>query len=177
MALLLRRVLGALGLDPAVFEDVERDRGATWQAFLVVLVAGIGAGIGNAGIGTGAAAPIAAIALGTLVVWVTWAALIFYLGTRALPEPTTSADLGEVLRTLGFAAAPGMFRAFEVFGGMRWLVLPATSLWMVAAMVVAIRQSLDYSSTTRAVQLAVLGWLVSFGVALVVGFLLARPVS
>jgi hypothetical protein len=109
--------------------------------------------------------------------WTTWAGLIYYLGTRALPDRATSADFGQVLRTLGFAATPGMFRAFEAIGGMRWLVLPLTSVWMVMAMIVAIRQALDYASTARAVQLALLGWLVTIGVALVVGILLARPVS
>ena len=99
------------------------------------------------------------------------------LGTRVMPERDTSADLGEVLRTLGFAAAPGLFRAFEVFGNTRWFVLPLTSIWMVMAMVIAIRQALDYTSTARATALSLLGWAISFGVALVVGLLLARPVS
>jgi hypothetical protein len=115
--------------------------------------------------------------LAAVVGWATWAVLIYYLGTHALRDRATSADLGQVLRTLGFAATPGMFRAFEAVGGMRWLVLPLTSLWMVLAMIVAIRQALDYTSTARAVQLALLGWLVTFGVAFVVGVLLARPVS
>jgi len=94
-----------------------------------------------------------------------------------MPERGTSSDFGEVLRTLGFAAAPGALRAFEVFGDTRWLVMPITALWMIAAMVVAIRQALDYTSTARAIGLSLLGWAVSFGVAVIVGLLLARPVS
>lgn len=64
-----------------------------------------------------------------------------------------------------------------MFGNTRWFVLPLTAIWMVAAMVVAIRQALDYRSTARAIALSLLGWAVSFGVAIVVGLLLARPVS
>ena len=64
-----------------------------------------------------------------------------------------------------------------MFGDTRWLVMPITALWMIAAMVVAIRQALDYTSTTRAIALSLLGWAVSFGVAVIVGLLLARPVS
>ena len=177
MTTLLRRFLAVLALDPRVFEEVEADRRATWQAALVVLLSAVGAGIGNTGLGSEARAALLAVAAGSVAAWAAWASLIYLLGTKVLPERGTSADIGEVLRTLGFAAAPGALRAFEVFGGTRWFVLPLTALWMVAAMVVAIRQALDYSSTGRAIALSLLGWAVSFGVAVVVGLLLARPVS
>lgn len=177
MTTFIRRVLGALGLDPATFEDVERDRGATRQAMIVVVLASIGAGIGNAGVGGTAAVTIVHGTAVALLAWATWAALIYYLGTRVMAEATTSADFGEVLRTLGFAAAPGMFRAFEVFGGTRWFVLPLTSIWMIVAMTIAVRQALDYTTTARAVILALLGWTVSIGVAIIVGLLFSTPVS
>lgn len=177
MTTFLRRVLSALALDPRLFEEVEADRRATGQALVVVLLAAAAAGIGNAGVGAGAGTVVAVVALGSLAAWAAWASLIYLLGTRIMPERGTSADFGQVLRTLGFAAAPGIFRAFEVFGGTRWFVLPLTSIWMVMAMVIAIRQALDYTSTARAVALSLLGWAISFGVALVVGLLMARPVS
>ncbi len=177
MTTFLRRLLAVLALDAKVFEDVEADRQATTQALAVVLLAAAAAGIGNAGIGSDAPAVIGVVALVSLAAWAAWALLIYLIGTRIMPERDTSADLGEVLRTLGFAAAPGLFRAFEVFGGTRWFVLPLTSVWMVLAMVVAIRQALDYRSTSRAVALSLLGWAITVGVALVVGLLMARPVS
>jgi hypothetical protein len=154
----IRRILGVLALDAATFEEVEADRLATRQAMVVVVLASIGAGIGGAGLGS-AAAPV--------IVYATAASL----------EATTRADLGQVLRTLGFAAAPGMFRAFEVFGGTRWFVLPITGIWMVVAMTIGVRQALDYSTTGRAIGLALLGWAVSVGVALVIGLLFSTPVS
>ena len=177
MTTFFRRVLSALALDPKLFEEVEADRRATTQALAVVLLAAVGAGIGHAGLGDGAATVVGVIALGSVAAWGAWAALLYLIGTRILPERTTSADVGQLLRTLGFAAAPGMFRAFEVFGGTRWFVLPLTSVWMVVAMVIAVRQALDYTSTARAVALSLLGWAVMFGASLVVGLLLARPVS
>lgn len=177
MTTLIRRFLAALALDPRVFEEVEADRGATGQALVVVLLAAVGAGFGNAGLGSEARPVLVAITIGSVVTWAAWALLIYLLGTKVMPERGTRSDLGEVLRTLGFAAAPGALRAFEVFGNTRWFVLPLTAIWMVAAMVVAIRQALDYTSTARAITLSLLGWAVSFGVAIVVGLLLARPVS
>jgi hypothetical protein len=173
----IRRILGVLALDAATFEEVEADRQATRQAMVVVVLASIGAGIGGAGLGSAAAPVIVYATAASLVAWATWAGLIYYLGTRVMPEATTRADLGEVLRTLGFAAAPGMFRAFEVFGGTRWFVLPITGIWMVVAMTIGVRQALDYSTTGRAIGLALLGWTVSVGVALVIGLLFSTPVS
>ena len=177
MSTFIRRVLGVLGLDAATFEEVETDRTATRSAMIVVILASIGAGIGNAGVGSEAAPAIIYGTVAGLLAWATWAALIYYLGTRVMPEATTRADLGQVLRTLGFAAAPGMFRAFEVFGGTRWLVLPIASVWMVVAMTIGVRQALDYTSTSRAVALALLGWAVSMVVAVIVGLAFTTPVS
>jgi hypothetical protein len=54
-----------------------------------------------------------------LVTWVAWAMLILQIGTRALPEAETHADLGELLRTLGFAATPGLLQVFAVFPHMQ----------------------------------------------------------
>lgn len=177
MLTFIRRGLGAFSLDPATFEEVEADTGATRQALVMVILASIGAGIGNAGVGDGAARPIIFITAASILAWASWAALVYYLGTRVMPEPSTSADLGQLLRTLGFAAAPGTLRAFEVFGNTRWLVLPIASLWMIAAMTIAVRQALDYSSTSRAVGVALLGWAVSVAAAVGVGLLFSVPVS
>lgn len=177
MTTFIRRVLGVLALDATTFEEVEADRTATRQAMLVVVLASIGSGIGNAGIGADAARTIVYGTAASIVAWASWAALIYYLGTRVMPESTTRADLGQVLRTLGFAAAPGMFRAFEVFGGTRSFVLPVTALWMVVAMTIGVRQALDYRSTARAISLALLGWSISIGVAIVIGLLFSTPVS
>lgn len=177
MGTFVRRFLAVLSLNPGVFEEVEADRSATWQAGLVVVAAAIAAGIGEAGLGTDARPVLAAATAASVVAWVGWALLLTLLGTAVLRERTTSTDIGEVLRTLGFAAAPGVFRAFEVFGDTRWLVLPLTSVWMVAAMVIAVRQAFDYTTTGRAVLLSLLGWVVFVGAATVVGLLLARPVS
>ncbi len=177
MTAFIRRVLGALGLDAATFEDVEADRSALPQALLVVALAGVGAGIGVAGVGDTAPRTIALITVASIAAWVAWALLVHQIGAHVLGEPRTEVDLGQVLRTLGFAAAPGMFRAFEVFGATRWLFFPITAVWMVAAMTVAIRQAFDYGSLGRAVAVSLLGWTVLVTVGAGVGLWLAVPVS
>src|SRR5690606_5698744 len=91
--------------------------------------------------------------------WVVWALVIYVVGTRLLPQPATQADMGQLLRTLGFAATPGLLRVFGVVPGVGALVLIVSSLWSLAAMVVAVRQALDSDRTGRAIAVCVIGWI------------------
>jgi hypothetical protein len=160
-----------------VYEEVEADRTATGQAAVVVLLSSIAAGLGS----TGAIAfhPQAMLVgtIGGFAGWVSWAALTYLIGTRLLPEPQTRANLGELLRTLAFAAAPGLGRIVGAVPMLRWPAFVVTSLWMLVAMIVAVRHALDYRSTTRAVGVCVVGWALSLAVAAVIGILFATPVS
>jgi hypothetical protein len=83
-----------------------------------------------------------------------WATLIQQLGGIALPERGTRVTLGELLRTLGFAASPGWLQAFAMFPSIRTPVCVVSWLWMLAAMVVAVKHALDYQSTLRAILVA-----------------------
>ena len=84
------------------------------------------------------------------------------LGTRFLPGPETEADHGELLRTVGFASAPGVLRVLGVVPGAGPLVFVLVGIWMLVAMVIAVRQALDYESTGRALLVCVIGWLIYF---------------
>jgi hypothetical protein len=152
-------MIGAARLDVATYEEVEADGNATGQAMGVVLLASVAAGIGSLTAG----GPGAFLSAGfwALVGWAIWAALTYLIGTRLLPEPQTRANVGEMLRTLGFAQAPGVQRVFIGIPGLGALVLFAVSLWMLVAMVVAVRQALDNTSTLRALGVCVVGWIIS----------------
>jgi cbb3-type cytochrome oxidase maturation protein len=167
----LRRLVGAARLDAATYEEVEADRSANGQALLAVVLSSLAAGVGASGGVAGPMGPVVA-ALGTLVGWLLWAAVVWFVGTRLLPEPQTQSDVGELLRTTGFAAAPGLVR---VLGFVPFLGIPVAVLvtfWMLAAMVVAVRQALDYRSTGRALLVCGLGLLAYLGVNVVIGFVL-----
>jgi hypothetical protein len=92
------------------------------------------------------------------------------VGARLLPGARTHSDVGELLRTLGFAAAPGIIAYLTLVPGMLMPVLIASRLWMLLAMVVAVRQALDYTSTWRAVAVCLVGWLLTS--AFILGFAL-----
>jgi len=169
--------MGALVLDPLTFEDVEADRQSGSQAALVVVMACLAGGF--AAVGSSSMTP-ATFALGmavTLGAWVVWALLITTIGTHLFPEPETSNRLGELLRTMGFAAAPGIFLAFGAMRSAAPFAFAVASIWMIAATGLAVRQALDYRSLGRAVFVCVTAWLLTFGITAATGMLLARPVS
>ena len=95
-----------------------------------------------------------------LMTWIVWVALTYIIGTRLLPEPSTHADIGEVLRSTGFSVSPGILRAFAVIPSIALPVYIGITFWMLVAFVVAIRQALDFTSLPRAFAVCFLGWLI-----------------
>jgi hypothetical protein len=151
-----RRIWRAARLEAALYEEVEADRAATHQAFAVVLLAAVGAGIGS--FHNGGLRGIALSALAWLVGWYLWARTAWWIGTRLLPGPETRADTGELLRTLGFSSAPGVLLALALYEPLAGAVFLLCGLWMLAAMVIAVRQALDYRGSLRAVAVCALGF-------------------
>ena len=176
MATFFQRFVGALVLDPSIYEDIEADRRAGMQSVLVVLAVTVAGGVAGMGMGlvrfdgfvTGAV-----IALGG---WLVWVSIITTLGTTAFAEPQTRANARELLRTLGYASAPGVFLAFAAMRSAAPLVLLVVSIWMTAAAVIAVRQALDYRSTSRALVICVIAWLVSAAFLVLVALFTSQPV-
>src|SRR5262249_24603693 len=142
MASLGERMIGAARLDAGTYEEGEADTTATGQAALVGVLSSICIALGaplQAGGGGAVAVPFL-----RAVAWLVWALITLLVGPRLLPGPATQADMGQLLRTLGFASAPGIAGLFALVPGIRGVVDLVVSLWMLAAMVVAVRQALDY---------------------------------
>ena len=167
MASFTERMIGAAKLDVRVYEEVEADTGATGQAMGVVLLSSLAGGIGTVGLGAGGLGGVVVGGLVALIGWVTWAFLTYIIGTRLLAEPQTRADVGELMRTLGFAQSPGLVRIVGILPGVGPLVLSIVSIWMLATMVVAVRQALDCTSTLRAVGVCLVGWVLSIAISVV----------
>jgi len=175
--LFVRRFMGALVLDAATFEDIEADHRAGIQSALVVVLACLAGGFAVAGSSQLTITTFVAGVAATLGAWVVWALMITTIGTLVMPEPTTSSRPTELLRAMGFGAAPGVFLAFAAMQAAAPFAVALATLWMIAATVLAVRQALDYSSLGRAVVVCVAAWLVTFGIVAATGLLLARPVS
>ena len=148
-------MIGAAKLNVEIYEEVEADNNATRQAMGVVLLSSLAAGVGSPALGTGVIASVVV----ALLSWVIWAFLTYLVGTRLLPEPQTHADMGQMMRTLGFAQSPGVLRVLGGVPGIGPLLLAIVSVWMLVAMVIAVRQALDYTSIWRAAGVCIVAWL------------------
>jgi len=152
------RIIRAAKLDVNLYEEVEADKGAMGQAMGIVVLSSIAAGVGL--IETGGFSGIFTGTIASLIGWYVWAYLTYFIGTKFLPEPQTKADFGELLRTIGFSSSPGLIRVLGIIPGLGVVVFFTASIWMLVAMVIAVRQALDYNSTLRAVGVCVIGWVI-----------------
>jgi hypothetical protein len=166
-------MIRAAKLDVNLYEEVEADEGALGQAALVVILSSLAAGIGSIFVlGFGS------LITGTLVAligWLVWAFLTYFIGTKFLPEPQTEADMGQLLRTLGFASSPGLIRILGIIPGLTGIVSFIASVWMLVAMVIAVRQALDYGSTLRAVIVCIIGWVVQWLLIMLLYMIFGNP--
>ena len=137
----------------------------------------MGAGIGARGLGSGSLQSMVFISALSLIAWASWALLTYQIGVKIMPEPQTSADVGELMRTIGFSAAPGMLRIFGIVPGAAIPAFTITAVWMLVAMVVAVRQALDYQSTVWAVAVCGLGWVLAIAIAVGLGLVFGPTVS
>jgi hypothetical protein len=101
---------------------------------------------------------VASGTLAFLMIWMIWVGLTYLIGTRLLPEAETRSDVGEVLRTTGFSASPGILRIFALLPSIALPVFIAVTFWMLLAFVIAIRHAMDYTSFPRAFAVCFLGW-------------------
>lgn len=166
---LVLRMWRAMLLDADLYDEVESDPRLVWEAFLVVALVSLAVGVG-----AGWPDP-RGVALGAVILfagWIGWAAVSNWLGTRLLPEPETDTNFLELLRTIGFAATPGLLAFLGIIPEARLPASACAMIWMLAATVVAMREALDYDSTGRAVLVCAIGWVVQVGaVALILSFL------
>jgi hypothetical protein len=167
----LQRLLGAAALDTAIYEEVETDPAATAQAFGVVLLASLAAGLGAGDLRGASLTTIASITTLSVLSWAVWALITFQIGARLMPEPQTRGNVGETLRTIGFSAAPGLLFVFGMLPGVGGIAFAIVGVWLLVSMVVAVRQALDYRSTARAIAVCIIGWALALGLSVLLSAL------
>lgn len=166
MANLVDRMIRASKLDVNLYEEVEADQSATSQALAVVLISSIASGIGT--IGVLGIEGLIFTTLAALIGWFIWAFLAYIIGTKLLPEPQTSSNMGEMLRTIGFSSSPGVIRILAFIPLVGAIISLLASVWMLVAMVIAVRQALDYKSTWRAIAVCIIGFVIYMIILVVV---------
>lgn len=168
MADLTGRMIGAMQADVKTLSEIEADPNAFTQAITVIVIAGVAALIGNifrSGIIGGIFGLVA-----QLVGYFLFALLVFLIGTKVMPEPSTKADFNETFRTVGFAASPGVFNVLAIIPYLGPLISFLIAIWGLVIGVIAVREVLDYTNTGRAIIVCVIafvGCLIVYGLILV----------
>jgi hypothetical protein len=168
--MLLNKMTRAALLDIDLYEEVEADVNATTEALLVVLIASIAGGIGASLAGFGERNllyTLIIMSIFALISWMVWAGITYWVGTTLLKGPETSSSYGELLRTIGFSASPGVLRIFIFIPILGQLIGIAVYIWMLIAMIIAVRQALDFT-TGRAIGTCIIGWIIQMILVVIV---------
>ena len=156
ISIFFNRVFRAIKIDIDLYEEVEKDKSATLQAGIVVVLSSLAAGVGA--LQLGASNFLVAPAL-SLLSWYVWAYVIYFVGVKLFRDPKTKSNHGELLRTIGFSSAPGLIRVFGVTPELMTVTFIGSAFWMLACMVVAVKAALDYESLWKAFGVVVVSWL------------------
>ncbi len=146
------RMVGAAMLRNEVYEEVEADGRANGQAALVVALVAVAAAVGGVGGGTGG---IVTGILSAYIGWLLWSGVTYLIGTKLLGGTATWSEL---LRTIGFAQSPGVLYVIGVIPLLGWLANLVVAFWVLIAVIVAIRQALDFR-TGRAILTSLIGFI------------------
>jgi len=160
---LIGRMIRAIKLQSALYEEVEADKSANVQAGLVVLIASIAAaiGVGLSGMATGGFLAAVWSLVTALVGWLLWALIVYLIGGKLIKGKQTQSSWSEVARTIGFANSPGVFNILVFIPVVGAIISIAVAIWTLIAGIIGIRAALDFS-TGRAVITVLIGWIVMF---------------
>jgi hypothetical protein len=186
---MIERMQRAARLDATVYNEVEQDTSATTEALQVVVIAAgcsaLGAVLGiilfggNEFRGQGGMLTLMFIGmvLTTLLSWVVWAYVTYFVGTALMGGTATP---GEMLRTLGFAMTPQVFNILGFIPCLGGLIVFATGIWSLISGVVAVREALDIS-TGQAIVTCIVGWVLMMvlivGVSIALAIMIGVPMA
>jgi hypothetical protein len=155
-------MIRAARLDSTLYDEVETDETATSQALFIVVIAsvcsGIGSAIGIAMLGVAPSIIFAGLIAGLIlsfVGWLIWSFITYIIGTKVFGGIAT---YGELLRTIGFSDAPGILLIFSFIPFLGGVISFVIGVWGLVAMVIAVRQALDFS-TINAILTCIVGFI------------------
>jgi hypothetical protein len=156
-SIFLNRVFRSIKIDPDVYDEVQKDKTATLSAAIVVVTSSLAAGIAAKQLGASSFifAPIL-----SLVSWFVWAYIVYFVGVKLFPEAKTKTTHAALLRAIGFSSAPGIIRVFGFTPELMTVTFIGSALWMLACMVVAVRQTLNFKSLWKALGVVIMSWFV-----------------
>lgn len=167
------RAMRVVKLEPRIFDIIARDPNATQQAAIVVAIVALANAVGGAAEGFGG---IIVGLISAILGWLIFAGMAWFFGTNIFGTPTTHANWESLLRTLGYAQAPNVLGIFGFIWGIGWLISLIGGIWAIVVAVVAIRETLDFS-TGRAIITAVLAWIATVIVGVILSLLFGVAIT
>lgn len=170
---IFNRMIRASRLDVAFYNEVEGNPSLNQEALIVVIITALASGIGSLlsgfispdlSIGAALIGMIVGIIMGVIGYYI-WAYLTYWIGTSLF---SGTADVGELLRTLGYATAPRALGIVSFIPCVGPLIALVGAIWSLVAGVIAVREALDFD-TGKAVLTVVIGWLVVFIITALIG--------
>ena len=155
---MLDRLMRAASLDSHLYEEVEADTTALLPAMLIVVVVAISKGIAT----LASSGDFLVLVIGivfAILSWAVWAFITYFVGTKILPSEFTHSSWGELARVTGFAQTPGLLFFLVLVPVVGLYLGLAIAIWQLVAMVIGIRQALDYTSTLRAIGVVLIGFI------------------
>ena len=153
--LFLNRIYRSVKIDPEVFDEVQKDKNATVAAGIVVVLSSLAAGIGASHLGNVNFFLAPGLSLAT---WFIWAYIVYFVGVKLFPDSKTKTTHAALLRSIGFSSAPGIIRVFGFSENLMSVTFIGSAFWMLACMVVAVKQTLSYKSLWKALGVVIIAW-------------------
>ena len=157
ISIFFNRVYRSIKIDPDVYDEVQKDKNATLSAAIVVVISSLAAGMAAKQLG--ATSFILAPVL-SLLSWFVWAYIVYFVGVKLFPDVKTKTTHAALLRAIGFSSAPGIIRVFGFTPELMTVTFVGSALWMLACMVVAVRQTLNFKSLWKALGVVIMSWFV-----------------
>ena len=155
ISLFLNRIFRSVKIDPEVFNEVQKDKGATIWAALVVILSSSAAGIGATSLG---ASNFILAPIFSLISWFVWAYIVYFVGVKLFPDIKTKTTQFALLRAIGFSSAPGIIRVFGFNEDLMAVTFIGSAFWMLVCMVVAVNETLNYKSLWKALGIVIISW-------------------
>ena len=155
ISLFLNRIFRSVKIEPEVFNEVQKDKGATIWAALVVILSSSAAGIGATSLG---ASNFILAPIFSLISWFVWAYIVYFVGVKLFPDIKTKTTQFALLRAIGFSSAPGIIRVFGFNEDLMAVTFIGSAFWMLVCMVVAVNETLNYKSLWKALGIVIISW-------------------
>lgn len=155
------------------FRTIQVDPNATKEAAIVVAVVAVASAIGTIGNEGGS---ILVSLIGAFLSWLILSGMTYFFGANIFGTPTTQVNMKSLLRTLGYAQAPGVLALFGIIPLFGWMLVLIGGLWSFVTAIVAIRETLQLS-TQRAALIAIVALIATALITGTLGILLGVDIS